>query len=246
MNLRPHSNRRMSLLLGINLIVLASLNFSYADEKTQAVQTEETSTPATDLPISYFIGVSFGQQLSQNGFVADDFKTEDLIKGLQDGLAGKEPSMTDEQLEETQKAIQGLLMGRRQKLSEAQKKKGLDFLAENKTKEGVVELEGGLQAKVIKEGEGDPPKPADTVKVHYTGKLISGTVFDSSVQRGQPATFRVEQVIKGWQMALQKMKPGAKWMLYIPSDLAYGAQGSPPVIGPNEVLTFEVELLEIQ
>jgi FKBP-type peptidyl-prolyl cis-trans isomerase len=240
----------MSLLLGIHIVVLAPLHFSYADDKTESVQTKEASTDAaaatTDTPISYFIGISFGQQLSQNGFVASDFKVEDLIKGLQDGLADKEPSLTDEQLAETQQAIQEMLLARRQKMAEAQKKKGLDFLTENKAKEGVIELEGGLQAKVIEEGEGDSPKPADTVKVHYTGKLINGTVFDSSVQRGEPATFRVEQVIKGWQLALQKMKPGAKWMLYIPSDLAYGAQGSPPVIGPHEVLTFEVELLEVQ
>ena len=98
----------------------------------------------------------------------------------------------------------------------------------------------------MKAGNGATPKPTDTVSVHYTGKLIDGTVFDSSVQRGQPASFQVNQVIQGWQMALQKMKVGDKWMLYIPSDLAYGERGSAGAIGPNEVLVFEVELLGVQ
>ena len=128
----------------------------------------------------------------------------------------------------------------------AQQKKGAKFLADNAKKEGVKTLEGGVQYKVLTAGEGDSPALTDTVKVHYTGKLIDGNVFDSSVQRGEPATFRVNQVIKGWQMALQEMKVGDKWMLYIPSDLAYGERGSQGAIGPNEVLVFEVELLAIQ
>ncbi len=120
------------------------------------------------------------------------------------------------------------------------------YLAANAKKEGVKTLQGGVQYKVIKAGDGPSPGPTETVKVHYTGKLINGTTFDSSVERGQPATFQVNQVIKGWQMALQQMKVGSKWMLYIPSDLAYGERGSQGAIGPNEVLVFEVELLAIQ
>ena len=127
-----------------------------------------------------------------------------------------------------------------------QKAKGTKFLADNKTKDGVKTLEGGVQYKVLTSGKGESPALTDTVKVHYTGRLINDKVFDSSVQRGEPATFRVNQVIKGWQMALQKMSVGDKWMLYIPSDLAYGERGSQGAIGPNEVLIFEVELLAIQ
>ncbi len=126
------------------------------------------------------------------------------------------------------------------------KKKGQEYLVANSKKEGVKQLKGGVQYKVIDEGKGESPELTDTVKVHYTGRLIDGTMFDSSVQRGEPATFRVGQVIKGWQMALQEMKVGDKWMLYIPSELAYGEQGSAGAIGPNEVLVFEVELLAIQ
>ena len=151
--------------------------------------------------------------------------------------------MSDEQLTETQTKIQALLQDRRTEQLADSKKKGEEFLADNAKQENVKQLKGGVQYKVIEEGDGESPVLTDTVKVHYTGKLIDGTMFDSSVQRGEPATFRVGQVIKGWQMALQEMKVGDKWMIYIPSELAYGEQGSPGAIGPNQVLVFEVELL---
>ena len=154
--------------------------------------------------------------------------------------------MTNEQFAAAQGKIQAMLTKRQAEMSAAQKAKGTKFLADNAKKEGVKTLEGGVQYKVLKAGNGATPKPTDTVSVHYTGKLIVGTVFDSSVQRGQPASFQVNQVIQGWQMALQKMKVGDKWMLYIPSDLAYGERGSAGAIGPNEVLVFEVELLGVQ
>lgn len=227
--------RRSAIVVAGFVFTIAPWGLCSADEKSESVKAEESKYDN----VSYFLGISFGQQLSQNGFLADDFKTEDLWAGIQDGLEKSEPALTDDQLAATQKKIQGMLETRL-------KQKGLNFLAENKKAEGVKELAGGLQYKVIKEGDGDSPSATDTVKVHYTGKLIDGTVFDSSVQRGEPATFRVNQVIKGWQMALQKMKAGDKWMLYIPSELGYGARGSAPAIGPFEVLVFEVELIEIQ
>jgi FKBP-type peptidyl-prolyl cis-trans isomerase len=124
------------------------------------------------------------------------------------------------------------------------KEKGEAFLAENKKKEGVMTTESGLQYKVIQEGSGATPTPEDKVRVHYTGKLLNGEVFDSSVQRGEPVEFQVTGVIPGWTEALQMMKVGAKWELFIPSNLAYRERGNPP-IGPNETLHFEVELLDI-
>ena len=123
---------------------------------------------------------------------------------------------------------------------------GEKFLAENSTQAKVIVLPSGLQYKVINNGDGSTPKATDKVKVHYTGKLIDGTVFDSSVERGEPSTFGVTQVIKGWTEALKLMKVGDKWELYIPSNLAYGARGKGPKIGPNTTLIFEVELLGIE
>lgn len=123
---------------------------------------------------------------------------------------------------------------------------GAAFLANNKAQTGVVVLPSGLQYKIITQGKGSKPKASDSVTVNYEGKLINGTVFDSSYQRGQPATFGVNQVIAGWTEALQLMPAGSTWMLYIPANLAYGAAGAPPVIGPNQVLIFKVDLLSVQ
>lgn len=205
-------------------------------------------TPASDdtKSIGYFLGFSVGQQMKANGFQAGDFSVDSMLAGFNDGFDDKEPGLTDDQLRATQEKIQALLQKRQVEMQAAQKAIGEKFLAENAKAEGVKTLDGGVQYKVLASGKGDSPKPTDTVKVHYTGKLVNGKVFDSSVERGQPATFRVNQVIKGWQTALQAMKAGDKWMLYIPSDLAYGERGSQGAIGPNEVLIFEVELLGIQ
>ena len=213
----------------------------------QCVLAQDTPAASDDAKsIGYFLGFSVGQQMKQNGFQTGDFSIDSMIAGFSDGFTSKDPALKDDQLREVQGKIQSLLQKRQVEMQAKQKAKGEKFLAENAKKEGVKTLDGGVQYKVLKAGTGDTPKPTDTVKVHYTGKLIDGTVFDSSVKRGEPATFRVNQVIQGWQMALQAMKVGDKWMLYIPSDLAYGERGSPGAIGPNEVLTFEVELLDIQ
>ena len=190
--------------------------------------------------IGYFLGFSVGQNMGQSGFTANDIAMEAFLKGFQEGVALKEPALTSEQLQAAQGKIQAMLTKRQAEMSAAQKAKGVKFLADNAKKEGVKTLDGGVQYKVLKAGTGPSPKATDSVQVHYTGKLIDGSVFDSSVTRGQPATFQVNQVIKGWQMALQKMKVGGKWMLYIPSELAYGERGSQGAIGPNEVLVFEV------
>ena len=222
-------------------------------------QDESKNKAAEEDPMGYFLGVSVGQTMLQQGFQKGDFKPDSLAAGVVDALAERDIALTDEQLQAVRGKIETLLRGRQaevqkrqeammaemRKKAEANKERGLAWLKENGEKDGVKSLEGGLQYKVIKEGSGGSPSPSDTVKVHYTGTLTNGEVFDSSVQRGQPAQFQVNRVIKGWQMALQKMKVGDKWMLYIPPDLAYGERGSGGTIGPNEVLVFEVELLDI-
>jgi len=131
-------------------------------------------------------------------------------------------------------------------MADSASEKGQQFLEENGKKEGVKTLPDGLQYKVLREGTGKKPGLSDTVSVHYEGKLVNGTVFDSSIKRGQPIEFPVGGVIKGWTEALQLMPEGSKWMLYIPSKLAYGERGAPGAIGPNETLIFEVELLKVK
>ena len=195
--------------------------------------------------IGYFLGISMGQQMAQSGIAIGDFDQKSMMEGFVDGMNKKDSRLGDDELKTTQESLTALLQERRESMVEGMKAEGVAFLAANKEKEGVKTTDSGLQYKVVKAGEGESPSETDTVKVHYTGKLINGKTFDSSVQRGQPATFRVGQVIKGWQEGIQKMKTGGKWMLYIPSDLAYGANGSPGAIGPHQVLVFEVELLEI-
>ena len=234
-----------------SLPILASLAFVFAATThvpAQDADSKEDSKVESKVsdPISYFLGYSVGQSMRQSGLRIEDFDLKVFLSGYSDGIDQKEAALTDEQLRSTQQKIQSLVQKRRQEELAANKQKGIDFLTANLKAEGVKALDSGLQYKVIKAGKGPSPDKTDTVKVHYTGKLIDGTMFDSSVQRGEPAVFRVDGVIQGWQQALQKMNAGAKWMLYIPSDLAYGPGGSPPKIGPNEVLVFEVELLEIQ
>jgi FKBP-type peptidyl-prolyl cis-trans isomerase FklB len=236
---------RFLSLYGLALVMLASSSVATA-------QDEANKAAAAKDPMGYFLGMSVGQTMAQQGFAAGDFDSASLAAGVVDGLAGLEPALSDDQLQEVRGKIEGLLRKRQEaaiaKMKQEaamNKEKGALWLAENGKKEGIKSLEGGLQYKVVKAGNGESPSASDMVKVHYTGTLTSGKVFDSSVKRGEPAEFRVGQVIKGWQMALQQMKVGDKWMLYIPPELAYGEEGRPGAIGPNEVLVFEVELLEI-
>jgi FKBP-type peptidyl-prolyl cis-trans isomerase FklB len=219
---------------------------------TSPGNAQENSAAKVDDQVGYFLGFTVGSSFVQQGFQSSDFTVEGMNQGLQDALSQKDPALTDEQLQEIQGKIQAMMQKRQaEKMAELQKQGVLNkekselWLKQNAKAEGIKELEGGLQYKVVKEGEGASPSAEDTVAVHYTGKLTNGEVFDSSVERGQPAKFPVGRVIQGWQLALQKMKVGSKWMLYIPPELAYGENGSPPKIGPNEVLVFEVELLEI-
>jgi FKBP-type peptidyl-prolyl cis-trans isomerase FklB len=196
---------------------------------------------------SYTIGIQMGMQLSQQ---KDEIDMNSVIQGFTDAFSGNKPQMSMEEMQKAmqtfQQDIQAKQMAKMKELAEKNAKEGADFLAANKKKDGVKTLKSGLQYKVLKSGNGPSPKATDTVVTHYVGTLIDGKVFDSSYKRGEPVTFPVSGVIKGWTEALQKMKVGDKWQLFIPSDLAYGEQGAGQTIGPNAVLIFEIELLEIK
>ena len=167
---------------------------------------------------------------------------EDFVKGLEDVLGEKQPAIS---YEEAKQVINDYFMKLQQERLEINKQAGAEFLEINRHKAGVVELPSGLQYEILKQGTGAKPSASDKVKCHYHGTLINGTVFDSSVQRGEPATFGVSQVIPGWVEALQLMPVGSKWRLFIPSNLAYGEHGAGDVIEPNSTLIFDVELLDI-
>jgi FKBP-type peptidyl-prolyl cis-trans isomerase len=194
---------------------------------------------------SYAIGLDIATSLKRQDL---DVDAKAIIAGIADGFAGK-PALTEEEQKAVIMDLQKSAMARAEEKEKAAAstnlKAGEAFLAENAKKEGVKTTASGLQYKVIKSGTGPSPKPTDVVKVHYHGTLIDGTVFDSSVRRNTPATFPVNGVIPGWTEALQLMKVGDKWKLFIPAKLAYGENGPGP-IGPNRVLIFEVELLGIE
>ncbi len=197
--------------------------------------------------VSYGIGVDIGRVMQKQGVAID---ADLLAKGIKDAVSGGKLLMTDQEIQETLMAFQKEMRAKQEEankaLGEKNKKEGEVFLTANKSKEGVKTLPDGLQDKVLKPGTGKKPKPTDTVVTQYRGTLIDGTEFDSSYRRGQPATFRVDGVIRGWTEALQLMEEGAKWMLYIPPALAYGDRGAGPQIGPNATLIFEIELVSIQ
>lgn len=189
---------------------------------------------------SYSLGMDIGKNVKDSDF--DSLEVELMVQGLRDVINEGETKFT---VEQSRQFVREYLTKAQQRAAEANIQAGKDFLAENAKREEVTVLESGLQYEVMKQGNGPKPKATDKVKTHYHGTLIDGTVFDSSVERGQPATFPVNGVIKGWVEALQLMPVGSKWKLYVPSDLAYGQRGSGGAIGPNETLIFEVELLEI-
>ncbi len=197
--------------------------------------------------VSYSMGVRVGSSLKKESI---DINQDAFIQGFKDALSGDKKLMTDEEVNETlmnfQKEMMAKEAARLRELGEKNKKEGEAFLAENKKKEGVVTLPSGLQYKIIKEGDGKVPTMNDIVTIHYRGTLIDGTEFDSSYSRGQPATFPVKGVISGFSEALQLMKVGSKWQLFIPPNLAYGERGAGEDIGPNATLIFEVELLSIK
>jgi len=190
--------------------------------------------------VSYAIGHDIAKNLKKQSF---DIDPDILAKGLKDVMTDVKPALNDTQ---SQAAIMSYQQHMMNVQSEKNKAAGDAFLAENKKKDGVVTLPSGLQYKVEKMGTGKKPKAEETVTVHYIGKLVDGTEFDNSYKRGEPATFPVNGVVKGWTEGLQLMPVGSKWTLYLPPDLAYGERGAGQVIPPNATLIFEVELVSIK
>jgi FKBP-type peptidyl-prolyl cis-trans isomerase FklB len=223
----------------LSLALIGASAFASAAEPLKSLDTQ-------DQKVSYSFGLVLGKRMTND---MPDLNIDVFVQGLKDAYSGNAQLISDDQvakiLSDFQRDLQQKQIEEVQKASEENKKAGMEFLAANKNKEGVVTLESGLQYKVLKEGRGKQPGATDVVKVHYTGSLINGTVFDSSVERGQPVSFPVNGVIAGWTEALQLMPTGSKWQLFIPSDLAYGPNGNRS-IGPNETLLFDVELLDIE
>jgi FKBP-type peptidyl-prolyl cis-trans isomerase FklB len=223
-----------SLLLA--LIFMTTMAYG---AENQALESEKDKT-------SYAVGVNLAREFQKQTY---DLNPAFFAKGFQDAFSGSKILLGDDEMATLLVAFQQRVM---QKQVEAQmaagdknKKEGEAFLAANKTKKGVKTTASGLQYKVLKEGAGKTAKADDSVTTHYRGTLIDGTEFDSSYKRNEPATFPVNGVIAGWSEALQMMKAGAKWQLFIPPDLAYGARGAGEAIGPHAVLIFEIELLSI-
>jgi FKBP-type peptidyl-prolyl cis-trans isomerase len=227
-----------------------------APKKAPAAKTGHTPAKRTPAPltlktekdkVSYAIGMNMGSALKRDGI---DIDTAILLRALNDALSGGKLLLTEKEVQSTLTALQADLRKKQelkqQLLADTNKKEGDAFLVANKIKEGIVTLPSGLQYKILQEGTGPKPAAADTVVVNYRGTLLNGTEFDSSYKRGQPATFGVAQVVKGWTEALQLMPVGSKWQLFIPSDLAYGSRQAGPNIGPNSTLVFDVELLAIE
>ncbi len=231
---------------------------STAPAKTQPPPASKTEAPAaksdTASPFatpkdkaSYALGMNIAASLHRQPI---EVNPDVLAQGLKDGLAGGKTLLTEDEARATLMQLQAEMQSKQEEkmklATENNKKEGEAFLAANKTKEGVVALPSGLQYKILKAGAGAKPTAAETVVCNYRGTLINGTEFDSSYKHGEPATFPVSGVIKGWTEALQLMPVGSKWQLFIPSDMAYGTRGAGGDIGPNATLIFEVELLSIQ
>ena len=189
---------------------------------------------------SYSIGLGIGQNLSSMGI--ENLAVDDFAQAIKDVLEGNQTAISHN---EAREIVNKYFEELESKMSAVAIEQGQAFLEENKKGPGVVVLPSGLQYEIIKEGTGKKPKATDQVRCHYEGTLIDGTLFDSSIQRGEPAVFGVNQVIPGWVEALQLMPEGSKWKLYIPSELAYGARGAGEMIPPHSTLIFEVELLEV-
>lgn len=224
---------KKGLLLGATALMAVACNENSNNSKNMELKG------AAD-KFSYSLGMDIGKNVKESKF--DSLDVDIMIAGLEDVIKGGDVKFT---AEESQQIVREYLSGLQEKKAQANLKEGEAFLAENAKKDGIVTLESGLQYEVLKMGNGEKPTATSTVKTHYHGTLIDGTVFDSSVDRGEPASFPVNRVIAGWTEALQLMPVGSKWRLYVPSNLAYGPQGSRGAIGPNETLIFEVELLEI-
>jgi FKBP-type peptidyl-prolyl cis-trans isomerase FkpA/FKBP-type peptidyl-prolyl cis-trans isomerase FklB len=228
--------KNLTVVTGLVLVISTSCAIAQ-DNKTPTTEQEKTS---------YAIGINMGSSLRDSDIAVD---SDLVLQGLLDGLEGTDPKMTEEEIVATLGAFQQRIVAHqeeKQKMAAGENATaGAAFLAENGKRDGVTTTASGLQYEIVEAGEGAKPTATDSVTVHYTGTLIDGTKFDSSVDRGAPATFGVGQVIPGWTEALKLMPVGSKWKLYIPSNLAYGDRAGGP-IPPGSTLIFDVELLEIK
>ncbi len=229
--------KRLLAILGLGLVVVAARAEDKKAEDKNPFKDEREK-------VSYAAGLMNAMNMKRGGL---DLDIDAFAKGVKDGTGSGPALMTDQEVRETLMKWQQEMRAKQQEkqkvLGDKNKQEGEAFLAKNKTEPGVITLPSGLQYKVLKEGSGDSPKAEDTVTVNYKGTLIDGTEFDSSEKSGHPATFGVRGVIPGWTEALQLMKPGAKWKLFVPSSLAYKDRGAPPNIGPEATLIFDVELI---
>lgn len=233
--------RNLSALLAA--LVVANLAWAQ-DELPQKRGVSHAELKTFKDQRSYAIGLNVARSLQNDGL---DLDLDRLFQGIRDHLTeGRKTLLTEEQLQKIFRDINEEMAEKEEQLKAENRRKGQEFLKANGEKKGVVTLPSGLQYRVLKAGKGPSPKLTDSVVVHYHGTLIDGTVFDSSVKRGSPASLQVNMVIPGWTEALQKMKVGDKWELYIPSELAYGPRGAGGAIGPNMVLIFQVELIGIE
>jgi FKBP-type peptidyl-prolyl cis-trans isomerase FklB len=225
------------LLIGMVLTALAATVL--AEDRAMLKDTKDK--------VSYSIGLDIGMTFKKQKM---DLNSDALVAGVKDGLSGVQPRLTEDEVRQVMTTFSKEMTEKtamaNKEAAEKNTTEGEKFLTENKNKPGVKTTASGLQYKMLKDGSGAPPKETDTVVVNYRGTLIDGTEFDSSYKRGEPATFPVNRVIKGWTEALQLMKPGSKYQIFIPANLAYGERGAGGDIGPNATLTFEVELLNVK
>lgn len=223
---------KSQLLLG-GLTALLALHMASASAAKPSTEKEK---------FSYAIGFQVGQGFKRDNL---DIDTKIMTQAIDDVLQGKEPQLSIAEMRGAMEAAQKRLLADRAAKGEKAKTAGQAFLAANKKKKGVITRDSGVQYKVLKSGKGKQPTAGSKITAHYKGTLIDGSEFDSSYKRGEPATFGVNQVIKGWQEVLPLMHEGDKWQVFIPSELAYGERGSGANIGPNETLVFEIELLKV-
>jgi FKBP-type peptidyl-prolyl cis-trans isomerase len=226
------------------LFIVSASNFIVAQETPKVIVPAQGDTGLKD-PKSYALGFQVGKDMASSGLSLEDFDIQELMLGFTDGLAEK-GKLNEQQIQQAMVGLQERVKARMIDKSRKNLEKANEYLKANKDKEGVQTTKSGLQYLSLQAGKGKTPTLTSTVKVHYEGKLLSGKVFDSSIARGEPIEFPVNGVIPGWTEALQRMKVGDKWKLFIPPGLAYGERGAGADIGPNELLVFEVELLDVK
>ena len=229
------------------MITLTALGFGIFGPLAWSAENQATQLKDKREKLGYSVGIDIGKSVNKQKI---DLEPNAFFAGFKDGTANKTSLMSEDEIRQTLLSLQTELVERQKAenkiIADKNLIEGEKFLAENKKRKGVVTLPSGLEYRIIKQGSGDSPKPTDVVVVNYRGKLINGTEFDSSYTRGEPVKLTVNGVIPGWTEALQLMKPGAKWELFIPAKLAYGEHGAGQIIGPNSTLIFDVDLLSVE